>query len=81
MSEANSTPTLEIGRKFSPAEAQAFTDEIKHRMYERWNERIFAGAFMRDLEAGRLPFETIKLFWRHWYSYPVEVNNFHLIIY
>ncbi len=30
---------------------------------------------------GNLPFETIKLFWRNWYSYPVEVNNFHLIIY
>ena len=29
---------LEIGRKFSPAEAKAFTDEIKRRMYARWNE-------------------------------------------
>ena len=44
-------------------------------------KKIFAGAFMRALEAGRLPFETIRLFWRNWYSYPVEVNNFHLIIY
>jgi len=25
--------TLEIGKKLSPAEAEAFTDEIKHRMY------------------------------------------------
>src|SRR5919108_385666 len=73
--------TLEIGRKLSSAEAKAFTDNIKQRMYARWNERIFGGPFMRDLEAGKLPFETIKLFWRHWYSYPVEINNFHLIIY
>src|SRR5258706_3715753 len=36
---------------------------------------------MQDLEAGKLPMETLKLFWRNWYSYPVEVNNFHLIIY
>src|ERR1043166_10216022 len=72
---------LEPGKKFSPSEAKAFTDEIKHRMYARWNERIFGGSFMRDLEAGKLPFETIRLFWKHWYSYPVEINNFHLIIY
>ena len=73
--------TLEQGKKLSPREAAAFTDALKHRMYERWNERIFAGSFMRDLESGKLPFETIRLFWKHWYSYPVEINNFHLIIY
>lgn len=72
---------FEIGRKLSAAEAAAVTDEIKRRMVDRWNERIFGGPFMRDLEAGRLPFETIRLFWRNWYSYPVEINNFHLIIY
>jgi hypothetical protein len=31
-------------------------------MYARWNETIFGGAFMRDLEAGKLPIETIRLF-------------------
>ncbi|HVO91480.1 MAG TPA: hypothetical protein VMT22_01510, partial [Terriglobales bacterium] len=61
--------TIEIGKKLSPAEASAFTDELKKRMYARWDETIFGGAFMRDLEAGKLPLETIKLFWRHWYSY------------
>ena len=52
--------TLEIGKKLSPAEAKAFTDEIKHRMYALWNKKVFGGDFMRDLEAGRLPFETIN---------------------
>jgi pyrroloquinoline quinone (PQQ) biosynthesis protein C len=81
VTSGNKPLTLEIGEKLSPAEAKAFTGEIKQRMYARWNDKIFGGAFMRNLEAGKLPFETIKLFWRHWYSYPVEVNNFHLIIY
>jgi len=68
MTSDNKPLTLEIGEKLSPAEAKAFTGEIKQRMYTRWNDKIFGGAFMRDLEAGKLPFETIKLFWRHWYS-------------
>jgi pyrroloquinoline quinone (PQQ) biosynthesis protein C len=72
---------LEIGKKLSASEAKAFTDEIIRRMYTRWERKIFRGAFMRDLEAGTLRLETIRLFWKHWYSYPVEINNFHLIIY
>ena len=72
MSGDPSTLKPEIGKKFFAAEAKDFTDGIKRRMYARWDEKIFGGAFMRDLEAGRLPFETIQLFWRHWYSYPVE---------
>ena len=77
----NSQLVLEPGVKLSAKAAQAFTAEIKQRMYTRWEERIFGGAFMRELEAGKLPLETIRLFWKHWYSYPVEINNFHLIIY
>jgi pyrroloquinoline quinone (PQQ) biosynthesis protein C len=72
---------LEWGRKMSADEATAFTDDIIKKMYARWQKKIFQGDFMRDLTAGKLPLETIKLFWTHWYSYPVEINNFHLIIY
>lgn len=75
------TSTLEWGKKFSQEEAKAYTDRLTARMYARWEERIFQGPFMRDLEQGKLPFNTIRLFWRNWYSYPVEINNFHLIIY
>src|SRR5215470_13899047 len=72
---------LELGRKMSADEATAFTDDIVKKMYARWQKKIFQGDFMRDLTAGKLPLETLKLFWTHWYSYPVEINNFHLIIY
>ncbi len=72
---------LQPGVRLSAEDAQAYTEEITRRMVARWNETIFGGAFMRDLESGKLPFETIRLFWKHWYSYPVEINNFHLIIY
>jgi len=72
---------LEIGKKLSPDEAKVFTDRLKQRMVALWYEKIFAGEFMRGLAEGTLPRETIKLFWRNWYSYPLEVNNFHLMIY
>jgi hypothetical protein len=67
----NQPLSLEIGKKLAPDEAKAFTDELKRRMYARWNERVFGGAFMRAFEAGELPFDTIKFFWRNCYFYPV----------
>lgn len=73
--------SLEWGKRLSPDEAKAFTDGLIEKMYARWEEKIFQGPFMRALVDGRLPLETIRLFWRNWYSYPVEINNFHLIIY
>ena len=73
--------TLEWGRRLSPEQAESFTDEISAKMYARWEEKIFSAPFMRDLAAGKLPLKTIRLFWQHWYSYPVEINNFHLMIY
>lgn len=77
----NNDPALDIGRKYTAEEARRFADAIIAKIHARWDERVFAGSFMRDLESGKLPLETIRLFWRQWYSYPVEVNNFHLIIY
>ena len=81
MATKNSWPTLEEGRKFSPDEAKAYAEEISKKMYARWQERILQGPFMRSLSEGKLPLKTIRLFWQHWYSYPVEINNFHLMIY
>jgi pyrroloquinoline quinone (PQQ) biosynthesis protein C len=72
---------LESGRKLSPEEARGYADALVAKMYARWEERIFRAPFMTDLETGKLPMSAIRLFWKHWYSYPVEINNFHLIIY
>lgn len=81
MATKTSVPDLEEGRKFSPEEAKAYAEDICRKMYARWQERILSGPFMRSLSEGKLPLKTIRLFWQHWYSYPVEINNFHLMIY
>lgn len=72
---------LNWGKKMSASEAAAYVENITKKMYAFWHEHIFQGEFMQALNAGKLPLETLRLFWRHWYSYPVEINNFHLIIY
>ncbi len=81
MRDGTKGATLDQGQSFTPEQAKAYSDEICQKMRARWQEKIFDGPFMRDLRAGKLPLETIKLFWRHYYSYPLEINNFHLIIY
>ena len=75
------TGPLEWGKKLTPEEAKAYADDLCKKMYALWQEKIFESPFMRDLVGGKLPRSTMRLFWKHWYSYPVEINNFHLIIY
>lgn len=81
MSTKNQASPLQWGKKLDPEEAKAYTDGICRKMYARWHEKILQGPFMQDLTNGKLSLQTIRLFWKHWYSYPVEINNFHLIIY
>lgn len=71
----------EWGKRMTSDQAKAYVEDLASKMYETWQQKVFQGAFMRALIAGKLPRETIQLFWRHWYSYPVEINNFHLMIY
>jgi pyrroloquinoline quinone (PQQ) biosynthesis protein C len=81
MAALSKSESLDWGKRLSPNEARAYTEAICDKMRRRWEQKIFSGQFMRELREGKLPLETIRLFWRHWYSYPVEINNFHLIIY
>lgn len=81
MTSSRQAVSLDWGKKMTPDQAEGYAAALTAKMYARWEEKIFSGPFMRDLEAGTLPLETIRLFWKHWYSYPVEINNFHLIIY
>ncbi len=68
-------PELELGKKMSPEEAKAYVDVLYENMHEYWEQKINQGDFMRELMAGSLPMETIRLFWQNWASYVFEVNN------
>jgi pyrroloquinoline quinone (PQQ) biosynthesis protein C len=69
------------GEKLSTAEAVALLDALYARTAETFQAHIVAGPFMRDLCAGTLPMDTVRLFWQNWYYFVSEINNFHGITY
>jgi len=74
MSESTWTvPTL--GKGLAPEEARRYVDHLYRLCYERFSEAVLHSPFMRELVAGTLPMETIRLFWKNWAYFVFEVNN------
>ena len=68
-------PDLELGKKMRELEAKEYVDVLYQNMHERWEQKINQGNFMREIAAGSLPMEGIRLFWQNWSYYVFEVNN------
>jgi hypothetical protein len=73
MNASHVTPKL--GVKMSPDEAKAFVHELNQRVLQRWNERVTKGPFMGPFLRGTLPLSAIKLFFRNWGNFTVEINT------
>jgi pyrroloquinoline quinone (PQQ) biosynthesis protein C len=56
-------------------EAKACVDEIYKKVRQRWKERITEGQFMRALAAGTLPRDALRMFFKNWGSYTIEINT------
>ena len=67
--------TPKLGVKMNPEEAKAFVQELNQRVIQRWNERVTDGPFMRPFLEGTLPLSAIKLFFRNWGNFTVEINT------
>lgn len=67
--------TPKLGVKMNPEEAKAFVQELNQRVLQRWNERVTDGPFMRPFLEGTLPLSAIKLFFRNWGNFTVEINT------
>jgi hypothetical protein len=57
------------------SEAKAFVDDFYKKVAARWNARVTQGAFMKNLLAGTLPRRTLRLFFKNWGSYTIEINT------
>jgi pyrroloquinoline quinone (PQQ) biosynthesis protein C len=57
------------------SEAKAQVDEHYKKVAQRWKERITDAPFMQQLRAGTLPREALKLFFKNWGAYTIEINT------
>lgn len=70
-----STATPTLGVKMSPEDAKAFVDGLNKKVIQRWNERVTKGSFMTPFVEGKLPMAAIKIFFRNWGNFTVEINT------
>jgi pyrroloquinoline quinone (PQQ) biosynthesis protein C len=70
-----SIATPKLGVKMSLDEAQAYVDGVNKKVLQRWDERVTKGPFMTPFLAGKLPLSAIKLFFKNWGNFTVEINT------
>ena len=70
-----STAAPKLGVKMSPADAKAYIDETDKKVIQRWKERVTQGPFMSKFLEGTLPMSAIKLFFKNWGNFTVEINT------
>ena len=67
--------TPQLGVKMSPEHAKAYIDEVNRKVIQRWKERVTDGPFMSQFLEGTLPMSAIKLFFKNWGIFTVEINT------
>ncbi|MBI4490835.1 MAG: iron-containing redox enzyme family protein [Deltaproteobacteria bacterium] len=69
------TSIPKLGVRMSPNEAEAFVKQLNGKVLKRWEERVTQGPFMKGLTGGNLPLSAIKLFFRNWGAFTIEINT------
>jgi pyrroloquinoline quinone (PQQ) biosynthesis protein C len=70
-----SSDTPKLGVKMSPTAAKAFVDGLNKKVIQRWDERVTKGQFMGRFVEGKLPLSAIRLFFKNWGNFTVEINT------
>lgn len=52
-----------------------YVNEHYRKVAARWRERVTESPFMQQLRAGTLPRETLRMFFKNWGSYTIEINT------
>jgi pyrroloquinoline quinone (PQQ) biosynthesis protein C len=55
--------------------AKGLVDEHYKKVAKRWQERVTDGPFMQQLRSGNLPEKALKIFFKNWGSYTIEINT------
>src|SRR5262245_63363813 len=64
-----------LGVKMSPADATEYIDTLNKKVIQRWDERVTRGPFMSKFLEGALSTSAIKLFFKNWGNFTVEINT------
>jgi pyrroloquinoline quinone (PQQ) biosynthesis protein C len=67
--------TPELGVKMSADEATSFVNGLTQKVAQRWEERVTRGPFMSRFVEGKLPMAAVKLFFKNWGNFTVEINT------
>jgi len=67
--------TPKLGVTMTPEEAKSFIDGLNEKVIQRWEERVTRGAFMSQFVEGKLSMSAIKLFFKNWGNFTVEINT------
>jgi len=59
----------------SSAEARAYVDEFYRKVAKRWKERVADAPFMQRLKSGTLSRQALRIFFKNWGSYTIEINT------
>src|SRR4249919_1887127 len=70
-----SHPLPQLGVKMNPAEAKDYVAALNKKVLQRWKERVTDGPFMSRFLEGKLPMPAIKLFFKNWGNFTVEINT------
>jgi pyrroloquinoline quinone (PQQ) biosynthesis protein C len=62
-------------KKLSHAEATVYTDRLYGQVAERWQARVTNRPFMQMLRSGNLSRDTLRLFFRNWASFTIDINT------
>jgi len=61
--------------RMSSNEAKSYVDRFYQQVAQRWRERVTESPFMQKLSSGTLPREALRLFFKNWGSYTIEINT------
>jgi pyrroloquinoline quinone (PQQ) biosynthesis protein C len=65
----------QLGVKMNPDDAKAFVAALNGKVIQRWEERVTKGPFMSRFIEGQLPIPAVKLFFKNWGNFTVEINT------
>jgi pyrroloquinoline quinone (PQQ) biosynthesis protein C len=66
-----------FGKKLTPQESEKVVADLREILLTLTDRWLLKGRFHRDMAAGTLPMEAIRVFWQNWYGFVAEINNLH----